>query len=76
MLRIHLLGALRLVNDQTPLPFVALPKVLPLLVYLLLHRDEAISRDCAGLYTVAGHHRSTGQGQFAPAPLRSAPRPA
>ena len=45
MLRIHLLGSLRLFDDDRPLPFAALPKALPLWAYLLLRRDEAVSRE-------------------------------
>jgi predicted ATPase/DNA-binding SARP family transcriptional activator len=45
MLRIHLLGSLRLFNDDVPLALATPPKTLHLLAYLLLHRQAAITRD-------------------------------
>ena len=45
MLRIHLLGSFYLLYNGQPHPFNALPKVLPLWAYLLLHRQEPMSRD-------------------------------
>lgn len=44
MLRIHLFGALRLETDDAPHRFAALPKTLPLLAYLLLHRTAPLPR--------------------------------
>ncbi len=44
MLRIHLLGSLRLFYQDRPLKFSALPKTLPLWTYLLLYRDKAVPR--------------------------------
>lgn len=46
MLYIHLLGHLRLFDSRRTFEFAALPKTLPLLAYLLLHRESGpISRD-------------------------------
>lgn len=45
MLRIFLLGQLRLLVDGAPYPFRGLPKTLPLLAYLLLHRRQALNRE-------------------------------
>lgn len=45
MLHIHCLGRLHLQLDGRPFPFRALPKVYPLLAYLLLNRREPIARD-------------------------------
>lgn len=45
MLRIHLFGGLNLYLDQTPYPFSPLPKVSPLLAYLLLKRQQPANRD-------------------------------
>lgn len=45
MLKIHLLGQFRLVWQNTPLKFSSLPKSLPLWAYLLLHRDQPVSRE-------------------------------
>jgi DNA-binding SARP family transcriptional activator len=44
-LHIHLFGQLRLFWQERPYPFKALPKVEPLLVYLLLHQDAPVQRD-------------------------------
>ena len=41
-LHIHLFGQLRLYWDERPYPFKALPKVEPLLAYLLLNPETAI----------------------------------
>lgn len=43
-LRIHLLGQPRLFIDRIPQPFAAPPKTMPLLAYLLLHRERMIER--------------------------------
>src|SRR5579883_1925551 len=45
MLDVKLLGRLRLAYDGKEIPFSARPKVAPLLAYLLLNRNERISRD-------------------------------
>ncbi len=45
MLYIHLLGYLRVFNDEHPLQFAALPKTLPLWAYLLLNRARPVPRD-------------------------------
>lgn len=45
MLRLHLLGSLRLFEDTRPLKFSAPPKTLPLLAYLLLHSDLPVKRE-------------------------------
>jgi predicted ATPase/DNA-binding SARP family transcriptional activator/Flp pilus assembly protein TadD len=46
MLYIHLLGHLRLFDSRRTFEFAALPKTLPLLTYLLLHREQGpLSRD-------------------------------
>jgi predicted ATPase/DNA-binding SARP family transcriptional activator len=45
MLRIFLFGQLRLVVDGAPHPLRGLPKTLPLLAFLLLHRKQAFSRE-------------------------------
>jgi predicted ATPase/DNA-binding SARP family transcriptional activator len=45
MLRIHLFGDLKLYREQTPHPFNTLPKVAPLLAYLLLHRQQPVDRN-------------------------------
>jgi predicted ATPase/DNA-binding SARP family transcriptional activator len=45
MLHIHLFGYLRLLVDGQPYRFQALPKTTSLLAYLLLHRDEAVTRE-------------------------------
>jgi predicted ATPase/DNA-binding SARP family transcriptional activator len=45
MLRIHLFGDLKLYREQTPHPFTALPKVIPLLAYLLLNRQQPVDRN-------------------------------
>lgn len=44
MLRIHLFGPLRLETNDAPHRFAALPKTLPLLAYLLLHRAAPLPR--------------------------------
>lgn len=44
LLKLHLLGHFRLFYGEKPLPFNTLPKTLPLLAYLLLHRG-LIPRD-------------------------------
>ena len=44
MLRIHLLGSLRVSYHDKPVHFAALPKTLPLWAYLLLHVDQPIPR--------------------------------
>ena len=44
-LRVRLFGQPHFDVGDTPFRFVARPKTLPMLVYLLLHRDRAISRD-------------------------------
>lgn len=44
-LTIHLLGSLRIFWDNQPYPFQALPKVTPLLAYLLLQRRAPIGRE-------------------------------
>lgn len=38
MLQIYLFGSLRLLYNDQPLKFAALPKTLPLFAYLLLNR--------------------------------------
>lgn len=43
-LNIHLLGQPRLLVDSTPLRFNAPPKTIPLLAYLLLHRQQVVER--------------------------------
>jgi predicted ATPase/DNA-binding SARP family transcriptional activator len=45
MLRIHLLGHLRLFADDQPLRLAARPRTTALWAYLLLHRDTIIPRD-------------------------------
>ena len=45
MLRLYLLGSLRLFEDDTPLNLAVPPKTLHLLAYLLLHRRAALTRD-------------------------------
>ena len=45
MLHIQLFKALHLQQDGQNLPFQALPKVLPLWAYLLLHRERPVTRD-------------------------------
>lgn len=45
MVYIHLFGHLRLLVDGRPHRFQGLPKVTPLLAYLLLHRETAVPRD-------------------------------
>src|SRR3954451_12237589 len=50
MLRIHLLGHVRVLNDDTPLKMAVPPKVVPLWAYLLFNRNAPIPRDTlAGL---------------------------
>ena len=50
MIQIRLFGHLHVEADGQPLPFAALPKVLPLWVYLLLHGDRPTPRSyLAGL---------------------------
>jgi DNA-binding SARP family transcriptional activator/tetratricopeptide (TPR) repeat protein len=44
-LRIYLFGQPRFEVGATPFRFVTRPKGLPLLAYLLMHRDRAVSRD-------------------------------
>lgn len=44
-LHLHLLGQLRLFWEDRPYPFKALPKVEPLLAYLLLHQELPTQRD-------------------------------
>jgi predicted ATPase/DNA-binding SARP family transcriptional activator len=44
MLKISLFGPLRLLYNDQPLKFAALPKTLPLFAYLLLHRAKPIPR--------------------------------
>ena len=44
-LHIHLFGQLRLFWDERPYPFKALPKVEPILAYLLLNQDTPTLRD-------------------------------
>ena len=48
MLRICLFNGLRISLDEQPLRFSALPRASSLLAYLLLHRDQPISRDRLG----------------------------
>lgn len=45
MLRIHLLGQPRFLQDTQPLKFSAPPKTLPLLTFLLLHSDQPVERE-------------------------------
>ena len=45
MLHIHLFGHLKIVHGDQPVRFSALPKTLPLWVYLLLHRNRALARE-------------------------------
>lgn len=45
MLRLYLFGHLRILADGAPHPLRGLPKSLPLLAYLLLHRKQALTRD-------------------------------
>jgi predicted ATPase/DNA-binding SARP family transcriptional activator len=45
MLRIHLFGHLKVFHGDQPVRFSALPKTLPLWVYLLLHRSAALARE-------------------------------
>ncbi|MEZ4644939.1 MAG: tetratricopeptide repeat protein [Chloroflexota bacterium] len=45
MLHIHLFGHVRLLVDGRSYRFQGLPKTTPLLAYLLLHRETAVSRD-------------------------------
>ena len=45
MLRIHLFGQLRVLDDDTPIRLVAPPKTVPLFAYLLLHREVPVPRD-------------------------------
>ena len=45
MLHIHLFGHLRLFLDGRPQKFSALPKTIPLLAYLILHRQAHVPRD-------------------------------
>ena len=45
MLRLHLLGSLKLFNDDMPIALATPPKTLQLLAYLLLHRHSAVTRD-------------------------------
>ena len=45
MLYIHLFGSLRLFSQVGPVTFKALPRTLPLWIYLLLHRTRSIPRD-------------------------------
>ncbi len=45
MLRLHLLGQFRFLNDAQPLKFGAPPKTLPLLAFLLFHSDQPIERE-------------------------------
>ena len=44
-LKIHLFGQPRLEYESRSVRLVAPPKTLPLLAYLLLHRDRPVSRD-------------------------------
>jgi hypothetical protein len=44
-LHIHLFGQLRLFWEERPYPFKALPKVEPILAYLLLNQDFPVERD-------------------------------
>ncbi|MCA9985743.1 MAG: winged helix-turn-helix domain-containing protein, partial [Anaerolineales bacterium] len=44
MLRLFLLGHFRLQWQDTPYPFAALPKTLPLLAFLLLNRQRPLPR--------------------------------
>ncbi len=44
MLRIHLLGNLRMFDEGVAVRFAAPPKTTPLLAYLLLHRGESVLR--------------------------------
>ena len=46
-LNIHLLGQPKLLLDSTPFKFNAPPKTLPLLAYLLLHRQQTLERQHA-----------------------------
>jgi predicted ATPase/DNA-binding SARP family transcriptional activator len=45
MLRLYLLGPLRLIDGDTPLDLATPPKTLQLLAYLLLHRKQSFTRD-------------------------------
>lgn len=45
MFHVFFLGQPRFSIDATPYPFTARPKVLPLLAYLLLHRNTPLARD-------------------------------
>jgi predicted ATPase/DNA-binding SARP family transcriptional activator len=45
MLRLHLLGPLRILLDETPIDLATPPKTLELLTYLLLHRRQTFTRD-------------------------------
>ncbi|HTP11661.1 MAG TPA: BTAD domain-containing putative transcriptional regulator, partial [Anaerolineae bacterium] len=45
MLRLYLLGSLKLFADGVPLALATPPKTLQLLAYLLLHRHSAVTRD-------------------------------
>lgn len=45
MLRLHLLGSLKLFDDDVPLALATPPKTLHLLAYLLLQRQAAVTRD-------------------------------
>ncbi|HEY0615667.1 MAG TPA: AAA family ATPase [Candidatus Elarobacter sp.] len=65
MLRVRLFGRPSIAFDGAPIPLAARPKVLPLLAYLLLHRDAPIARR-----TLAGALWPDAAGEDARANLR------
>lgn len=75
MLRIHLFGPLRLEIDDAPHRFAALPKTLPLLAYLLLHRAATVPRATVAFTLWPDLDEESAQ-QSAPSSLRDAAHPA